>query len=121
MTGFIIGIHVVACVILIGLVLIQRGKGGGLIESFSGVESMFGTKTNALLARLTTVLSIVFFMTCLCLAVLSIRQSRSLMGNVKPQEGAAPAAQETVPAAKQETVPAAAVPLPGQEGASKTE
>lgn len=82
MMTLIIIMHVIACIILIGLVLIQRGRGGGLVESFSGVESMFGTKTSAFLTRSTTVLSIVFFVTCLSLAVLSIRQSRSLMRNV---------------------------------------
>lgn len=84
----IIIIHVIICVGLIGLVLIQRGRGSGLVESFSGVESMFGTKTNAFLTRTTTILSILFFITCLSLAILSVRQSRSLMRDIKTQEQA---------------------------------
>lgn len=83
MMTLIIVIHVIACVILITLVLIQRGRGAGLVESFAGVESMFGTKTNAFLTRTTTIMSIVFFLTCLSLAVLSVKQSKSLMRNVK--------------------------------------
>jgi len=83
---FIIVIHVIICVVLIGLVLIQRGRGSGLVESFSGVESMFGTKTNTFLTRTTTILSILFFLTCLSLAVFSIRQSKSLMTNIKIQK-----------------------------------
>jgi len=86
-------VHVVACALLITLVLIQRGRGGGLVESFAGVESMFGTKTNAFLTRATTVFSIIFFFTCLSLAILSVRQSRSLLSNVKP----APIAQKQQP------------------------
>jgi len=82
----IIVIHVIACVLLIGIILVQRGRGGGLAESFSGAESMFGTKTNAFLTRATTVLSIVFFFTCLSLAFLSAKQSRSLMRDIKVQE-----------------------------------
>jgi len=85
MMTLIIIIHVIACVILITLVLIQRGRGAGLVESFAGVESMFGTKTNAFLTRTTTIMSIVFFLTCLSLAVLSVKQSKSLMRNVKAQ------------------------------------
>jgi preprotein translocase subunit SecG len=85
MMSFVIFIHVIACFILITLVLIQRGRGGGLVESFSGVESMFGTKTTAFLTRITTIFSIVFFMTCLSLAVLSVKQSKSLLSNVKPK------------------------------------
>jgi preprotein translocase subunit SecG len=84
MMTLLIVVHVLACILLITLVLIQRGRGSGLVESFAGVESMFGTKTNAFLTRSTTVLSVIFFFTCLSLAVLSVRQSRSLLANVKP-------------------------------------
>jgi protein translocase SecG subunit len=77
---------------LIGLVLIQRGRGSGLVESFSGVESMFGTKTSEFLTRATTILSIAFFITCLVLAVLSVRQSRSLLKDIKAPQ--APSTQE---------------------------
>ena len=82
MMTLLIVVHVVACIILIGLVLIQRGRGAGLVESFAGVESMFGTKTSAFLTRTTTIMSIVFFITCLSLAVMSVKQSKSLMSNV---------------------------------------
>jgi protein translocase SecG subunit len=100
---------VTACIVLIGLVLIQRGRGAGLVESFAGVESMFGTKTSAFLTRITTIMSVVFFFTCLSLAILSVRQSKSLISDartgkpkkavVKPEPTAAP-------------VPAATLPLP---------
>ncbi|MEW6101190.1 MAG: preprotein translocase subunit SecG [Candidatus Omnitrophota bacterium] len=86
MMNFLIVIHVMVCIGLIMIVLIQRGRGSGLVEAFSGVESMFGTKTDAFLTRTTTVLSILFFATCLGLAFLSVSKSRSLMGNVRPQE-----------------------------------
>ncbi|MFA5145069.1 MAG: preprotein translocase subunit SecG [Candidatus Omnitrophota bacterium] len=106
---FIIILHVIICAALIILVLIQRGRGSGLVESFSGVESMFGTKTNEFLTRTTTILSILFFLTCLSLAVLSVRQSKSLMRNVKPPQAeqkakndAAPAAQAPIAAAAQQ-------------------
>jgi protein translocase, SecG subunit len=44
MMVIIIGIHVVVCFLLICMILVQSGRGGGLIESFSGMESVFGTK-----------------------------------------------------------------------------
>jgi len=84
MMTFIIALHVLICFLLIVIILIQAGRGGGLVESFSGVESMFGPKTNAFLTRSTAVLSVLFFITCLSLALLSAQQSRSLMKNVKP-------------------------------------
>ena len=86
MMTLIVIIHVIACMILIILVLIQRGRGSGLVEGFAGVESMFGTKTNTFLTRTTTIMSVVFFITCLSLAILSVRQSKSLMYNVKLQK-----------------------------------
>jgi preprotein translocase subunit SecG len=115
----VIIIHVIACVGLIGLVLIQRGRGGGLVESFSGVESMFGTKTNAFLTRATTVLSIVFFFTCLSLAALSVRQSKSLLRNVRPSAGSkAPTPATTATQAAQPQ--AAAQPALPQATPTKT-
>jgi preprotein translocase subunit SecG len=108
MMTFFITIHVFACVILIVLVLIQRGRGAGLVESFAGVESMFGTKTSAFLTRTTTIMSIVFFMTCLILAVLSVRQSKSLMRQVKPKAAAAQAQPVKSETSKAQTPPAAA-------------
>lgn len=104
---FLIILHVTACIVLIGLVLIQRGRGAGLVEGFAGVESMFGTKTSVFLTRTTTIMSVVFFITCLSLAVLSVKQSKSLMRNI-----AATAPKTELPkaeAAKTET-PAAVLP-----------
>ncbi|MCM8800992.1 MAG: preprotein translocase subunit SecG [Candidatus Omnitrophica bacterium] len=83
MIGLIIGLHVIVCILLILIILIQTGRGGGLVESFSGIESMFGPKTNIFLTRMTTILSIIFFITCLTLTLLSLRQSRSLMQGIK--------------------------------------
>jgi len=102
MTTLLTIIHVVACLILIILVLIQRGRGAGLVESFAGVESMFGTKTNAFLTRITTIMSVVFFFTCLSLALLSVRQGKSLMANVRQQAPVKQAAA-VLPKAAQET------------------
>lgn len=77
--GILLTIHIIACLVLIGIVLIQAGRGGGLTESFSKAESIFGTMTNTLLTRATTVLAIVFFITCLSLAFLSKQHSKSLL------------------------------------------
>jgi len=99
----LIVLHVIACIGLIGIVLIQRGRGSGLVESFQGVESMFGTKTNEFLTRSTTVLSVVFFITCLSLAVMSVKQSKSLMSTANTQ-GKQAMPQETKDAQSKTTV-----------------
>ena len=119
MFGLVIAIHVIVCVLLIIIILIQAGRGGGLVESLSSVESMFGTKTNALLARTTAILSTIFFITCVGLAFLSLQQSRSLMRHANP----AAAAGQTLPGGetKKEVTPQtkatpdATAPKPSEE------
>lgn len=77
--GFFIVIHAIACVGLIFFILIQSGKGGGLVESFSSAESIFGTKTNTLVTKITTTFAVTFFITCLVLAFFSVQQSKSIV------------------------------------------
>ena len=79
MTAFFIFIHVIACILLGTIILMQSGRGGGLTESFASAGEMFGAKTNEMLVRTTTILSVVFFVTCLTLAILSAQRGKSLM------------------------------------------
>lgn len=112
---FVIIIHVIVCAGLICLVLIQRGRGSGLVESFSGVESMFGTKTDAFLTRSTTVMSIIFFITCLTLAVLSVNQTKSLIINTSTpsKKSSVPVQSPVAPAPKvEEKTPIVPVTVP---------
>ena len=114
--GLIIVIHLVVCALLIGIILVQAGRGGGLVEGFSGVESMFGTKTNAFLTRTTTILAVIFFITCVGLALLSARQSRSLMQNIKDTTPA-----KTTPAQETQAAQQQQQPQPATQEAPKTE
>lgn len=84
--GILIFIHIFVCVGLIAIVLLQSGRGGGLAESFSGAESIFGTKTNAFLTRATMLFAIIFIATCLSLAFLSKQRSRSIMAGQTTQK-----------------------------------
>ncbi|MFA5038949.1 MAG: preprotein translocase subunit SecG [Candidatus Omnitrophota bacterium] len=79
MFALVISIHVIVCAMLILIVMIQQGRGGGLIDTFSSAESIFGTKTSAFLVKSTSILAVIFFVTCLALAFLSIQKSRSLV------------------------------------------
>jgi preprotein translocase subunit SecG len=104
--AIIIAIHVIVCISLITLILIQRGRGGGLVDSFQSMESVFGTKTTAFLTRSTSVIAVLFFLTCLSLAFFSLRQNRSLLKNAPVPP---PVHNATVPAANPEPQAAAAV------------
>jgi len=80
MYNVVLIIHVIVVVSLIGMILIQRGRSGGLVEALGGVESIFGTKTSDFLVKVTVVLSICFFLTSISLAYLSKQKGKSLMG-----------------------------------------
>ncbi len=81
MMTFILVIHSIACILLVLTVLMQAGRGGGLTESFSSAENVFGAQTSAFMVRATSILAAVFFVTSLSLAFLSSKQDRSLMAN----------------------------------------
>lgn len=80
MYTLVIVFHIIVCLLLIMVILIQSGRGGGFLESFSGLDTIFGTKTNTFLVRSTTVLATIFLLTCLGLAFLSSQRSKSLIG-----------------------------------------
>jgi len=71
--------HVFVVIALISVILIQRGRSGGLIEALGGVESIFGTKTSSFFVKVTVVLAILFFLTTISLAYLSKQRGKSLL------------------------------------------
>lgn len=77
--GFLIFIHVVVCIFIATIILMQSGRGGGLTEGFASAESMFGAKTNSFLVKTTSVLAAFYLVTCLSLAFMSSKQEKSLM------------------------------------------
>ena len=81
----VLGIHVTVAAVLIGIILIQRGRSSGLIEAMGGVESIFGTKTSSLFVRATVILSVVFFLTSMSLAYLSKQRSASLLEKISSE------------------------------------
>ena len=81
MYNVILVLHIIVSLALIGLILVQRGRSGGLVEALGGVESIFGTKTSAFFVKATVVLAILFFVFSISLAYLSKQQCKSLMDN----------------------------------------
>ena len=94
MYTFLLVVHILVAVLLIAVILIQRGRGGGLVESFSGVESMFGTKTSAMLTRATSIFAVLFLCTSISLAFLAAQRSRSLIKEPQAPFSAQKAAEE---------------------------
>jgi preprotein translocase subunit SecG len=83
MMTFLLVIHTMLCILLAFIILMQAGRGGGLTETFSGAENVFGAKTNTMLVRATTIIATIFIFTSIALAYLSSRKEQSLMRNVK--------------------------------------
>jgi preprotein translocase subunit SecG len=73
--GILVGFHVLVCLALIAVVLMQSSKGEGLAgSSFAGGMSgaVFGGRgAGSILSKATTVLAVVFFLSCGGLAFLS--------------------------------------------------
>lgn len=83
--------HVLICVGLIGLVLIQHGKGADAGAAFgSGASAtVFGSQGSAsFLTRTTAILAALFFVTSLTLAYFSGQnlETESVMDTVQPSE-----------------------------------
>jgi preprotein translocase subunit SecG len=125
-TNILIIVHVLVALGIIGLVLLQHGKGADMGSGFGGgaSTSLFGATGSAnFLSRATAALATVFFILSLALAYIASNQphdSGSVMDRVQqqPQTPAAPAKAEE----KKEAAPADAAgqkPAPAAGGAAK--
>src|ERR1700678_529800 len=79
MIAFLVVVHIIVCLFLIGVVLIQQGKSADLAGAFGGQGSQtaFGPRGAAnLLTRLTTWSAIIFMVTSITLTVLMAKSSR---------------------------------------------
>jgi len=67
-------LHVLVCVLLVAVVLMQKSKGDGLSGAFGGggaLTASFGTRgAVTLLSKLTTILACVFMVTSFLLALM---------------------------------------------------
>jgi preprotein translocase subunit SecG len=89
-------IHVIACIALILIVLLQKGKGAGMGAAFGGSsQAIFGSTGAApFLSKLTAAAAVVFMFTSLTLALIFGRGvSSSVMKGVEGTQ--VPAAKQT--------------------------
>lgn len=129
----ILTLHVIVCIILVVLVLLQSGREGmGVIFGGGGNSSVFGSAgAGGVLAKLTTFLAIIFICTSLGYNIMtsSTRTSQESVLDVQfeevpvapatePAPAAAPApTQAPAPAAETEKAPAAEQPAAEQPAA----
>lgn len=120
-------IHVIVCVFLVVVVLLQSGKAADLAGAFGGMgsQTVFGPRGSAtVLSKATTIAATVFMLTSLSLSILATRNGGGgtiLDRGGKPvpvkSQPAAPAPAPTQPG----TVPIQVTPtVNGQKGPTQT-
>lgn len=86
MTTLVVTLHVIFCILLILIVLLQSGKGAEMGVSMGGGagQTLFGASGPAtILAKITTAVAVLFMVTSLVLAYMSGHQSETtVMKNV---------------------------------------
>ncbi|MGA0848558.1 MAG: preprotein translocase subunit SecG [Chthoniobacterales bacterium] len=99
--SILIAFHVLVCLLMVGVVLMQRPKNEGLGAAFGGgmTENIFGAQTTHVLQKFTVWLGIVFFALTLLLAILYAKRGagettiqKELLSQPVPAASATPAA-----------------------------
>lgn len=102
-------LHIIACLFLIGVVLLQQGKSQDLASAFGGggTQTAFGPRGSAnVLSRATTILAALFMVTSLALSMLRPRDG-SILDEVQAPAASPAAPGATTPAAPPASAPAA--------------
>ncbi len=114
MSILLIALHVIVCITLIMIVLLQTGKGADMGAAFGGGSSqtLFGsTGASTFLGKATTVAAVIFMLTSLTLAYISSHRTE---GSVMQDVQQSPAATEKAPAETQESPSGADQPAEGE-------
>ena len=95
---FLYVLVVVVSLLLIGIILIQPSKSGGMGAAFGGIgESVFGAQAGSHLTKATVVMTSVFFAIILVLGVLI---GHGLQAGSSSREGVMKGLSESAPAAE---------------------
>ena len=86
---FISFVHVFVCLIVVGVVLLQQGKGGGMGAAFGGsTAQVFGGRgAGNILTRITAIAAATFMITSVSLAYMSSAGDRALKARVAMESG----------------------------------
>jgi preprotein translocase subunit SecG len=109
-------IHVIVCLILVVVVLLQSGKAADLAGAFGGMgsQTVFGPRGSAtVLSKATTISAILFMITSMTLSILATRGG-SGTPDILRKAGAPVTGQQKAPAPG--PVPGSTVPIQVQTG-----
>lgn len=106
MITFVAVLHIIACLALIGLVLIQDSKGGGMFSSQGSSSSVLGAGGATTLAQtMTKVMAGVFALTCIVLSIMSASSSRSVIDSTSVIPATTAPAQPSTNSTAGENIP----------------
>lgn len=94
--------HIIVCVLMVLIVLLQKGKGADMGAAFGGSsQTIFGSSgPGTILGKITTGVAVVFMLTSLYLAYFAVHKERaSLMENAARPGVEQPVSQPAAPAA----------------------
>jgi preprotein translocase subunit SecG len=103
-------VHILVCIFLIIVVLLQSGKAADLAGAFGGMGSQtaFGPRGSAtLLSKATTISAVLFMITSLSLSIMATRSAG--LGSTVLDSGSKPAPAKNSPVNTKTTIP-----VPGQ-------
>ena len=98
-------VHVIACFAIMGIVLLQSGKGADIGSAFGGAgsQAVFGSMgTPTILGKITTAIAIIFTLTSFTLAMVGGERGGSVV-------------QESAPASAPAEPPSPAAPAPAPQ------
>jgi len=120
MQTLVVVVHVITAIVIVGLVLLQQGKGADAGASFGAgaSQTVFGSSGSGnFLVRATTVAAVIFFVTSLSLAIFASNNAgvgstiglpvvdQELLEETISQQSDAPALEEEQPVSSQSDVP----------------
>ncbi len=109
-------VHVIVCLFLIGVVMVNVGKGSEVGAVFSGSQAIFGgAGPGTFLNKVTTALAVLFFATSLALTYFSAKRSGSLMEKAPEIEIPAPEKAAVPTPSKAPQAPVQSIPTPPQQ------
>ena len=109
MENMILTLHIVICLILVVLVLLQSGKEGMGVIFGGGSQSLFGgTGAGGILVKLTAFIAVIFVVTSLSYNILTAQkvEHESVILDLSAEDPSVPDAASTVPSPQEPPAPA---------------
>ncbi len=119
MVVFITVLHVIVCLFLAVVVLLQSGKAADLAGAFGGMgsQTVFGPRGSAtVLSKATTISAVLFMLTSVTLSIMATRGTSATPDLLKKTLPAAAGQKAPVPAQSQAPAQPGTVPITVQGG-----